>query len=186
MTAVFLSRSDGAFVAIVMGVSAYLLFSRYARRLLVIAAFIGCILVVLPDTRSYLTRALIEGSLSSRIILWENTFRLFRDHPIQGAGLGNFQHMVGAYRTSPDHEVLTYPHMIVFNFWGELGVVGLSAGVGMVSLALKRIWEDIHRAKQSFCIALFCVWITVLVHGLVDVPFFNNDLSFLWWLLVWA
>jgi O-antigen ligase len=133
-----------------------------------------------------MTRAFTEGSLGSRNVLWENTSRLLADRPIQGAGLGSFQKVYKRYRTSSNQELLVYPHMIVLNFWVELGVVGLSAGAGIVYLSLKNAWQRIQRQKHAVFIALLCVWITVLVHGLIDVPFFNNDLSFLWWLLVWG
>jgi hypothetical protein len=32
--------------------------------------------------------------------------------------------------------------------------------------------------------ALLGAWTTILIHGLVDVPYFKNDLSVLWMLLV--
>jgi len=186
LVAVLLSRSDGALVGLMVGIFAYLFFSRHARRLLIIVVFTVCLFIAVPDTRSYMTRAFTEGSLGSRNVLWENTSRLLADRPIQGAGLGSFQKVYKRYRTSPNQELLVYPHMIVLNFWVELGVVGLSAGAAIVYLSLKNAWQRIHRQKHAVFIALFCVWITVLVHGLIDVPFFNNDLSFLWWLLVWG
>lgn len=186
LIAILLSRSDGALVAFIVGVSAYLLFSRHARRFLLIAVFLGCLLMAVPDTRTYITRAFTEKSAGTRIVLWENTFHLLQDHPIQGAGLGTFKDLYKFYRTSPKQESPTYPHMIILNFWVELGVVGLSAVAGMVYVTLQNTWHRIHREKHFALTGLFCVWVTVLVHGLVDVPFFNNDLSLLWWLLVWA
>ena len=48
---------------------------------------------------------------------------------------------------------------------------------------LMNYWKVKNRENQKIYLVLIAVMVAILVHGLVDVPYFKNDLSVFWWLL---
>ncbi|MFA5184506.1 MAG: O-antigen ligase family protein [Patescibacteria group bacterium] len=85
-------------------------------------------------------------------------------------------------------EIYLYPHNIILNFWSELGLFGLLIFIWLIikylfgSFRLKRILERAQSPDQYLVLGLATALITMIVHGLVDVPYFKNDLAVMFWL----
>jgi hypothetical protein len=74
---------------------------------------------------------------------------------------------------------------MVLNVWTELGLAGFAACAGLLTIvlaALRRAHADGWR--DTAAVAVLLAFGGMLVHGLVDVPYFKNDLSALTWLLL--
>jgi len=87
-------------------------------------------------------------------------------------------------------EIYLYPHNILLNFWSELGLAGCSCLFGLLEsfcLFQSRVYKNtkykIPNTKYLF-LGLFCSMIVIIIHGLVDVPYFKNDLACLFWILM--
>jgi len=89
-------------------------------------------------------------------------------------------------------EIYLYPHNIFLNFWSELGILGALVFVWLIFkyllISFSFFWfnKKINRnpINRYLSLGLFGAMITILVHGLVDVPFFKNDLSALFFILL--
>jgi O-antigen ligase len=105
-------------------------------------------------------------------------------------------------------EIYMYPHNIYLNFWSELGIFGMLLfcwifvkfiylgfrnlkliGNCLPSEALAKVGklEIRNRDKASLKYlntGLICSMVVILIHGLVDVPYFKNDLSVIFWVLI--
>lgn len=85
-------------------------------------------------------------------------------------------------------EIYMYPHNIVLNFWTELGLAGLLLFAWIIAKYFRiwilefRIWKN--RIELPLLVGLAAAMVALLVHGLVDVPYFKNDLSAIFWLLL--
>ncbi|NTU99155.1 hypothetical protein HGA64_04085 [Candidatus Falkowbacteria bacterium] len=85
-------------------------------------------------------------------------------------------------------EIYMYPHNIVLNFWTELGLVGLLLFAWFIGKYYFSLWSLAFRLKNAIevrpvIIGLAAAMVAFLVHGLVDVPYFKNDLAVIFWLL---
>ncbi len=83
-------------------------------------------------------------------------------------------------------EIYLYPHNIFLNFWVELGLLGL---VVYLIITIKFFSKLLILLKKRYTnkllnLGLLASMTTIIVHGLVDVPYFKNDLSILFWLLL--
>lgn len=118
-----------------------------------------------------------------RACLWQGTRALLIDHPILGVGLNGFNLTYPRYATC-DQEDFQYPHNIVLNTWTELGLAGLAVFAWIYWTAFRLITRSHGHwlIKTTFIGAL----VYSLVHGLVDVPYFKNDLSLEFWILIAA
>lgn len=80
-------------------------------------------------------------------------------------------------------EVYMYPHNFVLNVWSELGLAGLILFIFVIVKSIKYLVLSI---KNCDCIALGLLgsFIVIIIHGLVDVPYFKNDLAVMFWVFV--
>jgi len=114
------------------------------------------------------------GTATIRMCVWEGTRNLLLDKPLIGAGLRSFQTVYSKDYTTCDAEPLAYPHNILLNFWVEIGIVGL-AGV------LLLLYKSINGTSSMVVSAILMYWV---IQGMVDVPYFKNDLSLLFWITI--
>lgn len=82
-------------------------------------------------------------------------------------------------------EIYMYPHNIFLNFWSELSLFGL---IVFIWLLVKFFWVAASLFKKSndndklLLITAMAAMTTIIIHGMVDVPFFKNDLAIIFWL----
>lgn len=180
-----LAVSRGALLG--LGVAAVIAGAWSARRWLwwglCACAVVG--LLVLPSTRAQLTRLVTTKDTSAdvRTVLWQGTWSMLKDRPLVGAGLGAFPTVYNRYRLPKHIELLQYPHNLFLNVWSELGITGLLFTVGVLFWLSTRLFYQLRR-RQTEAVGVFLAWLVLFIHGLVDVPFFKNDLAILTVLLL--
>jgi len=177
-----------AFAAVVVGLA---LSHRRRLPLLGAAAAVAVLLFLLPPIRQ---RVLIEtqnvygNTVVSRLELWTATLNLLRERPLQGAGLAGFEERVAPFF----HHVHTSasfvdPHNLVLNFWVETGLLGLLAMAWIIFVGFRVSWKGWRAGAEGwrpYQLGVLLALVGVLVHGLVDVPYFKNDLSLEFWTLL--
>jgi len=87
-------------------------------------------------------------------------------------------------------EIYLYPHNIFLNFWSEIGLLGALVFMWLIfksiyiSLKLTITYGREKHGEKYLALGLMSALITILVHGLVDVPYFKNDLAVMFWLFL--
>jgi O-antigen ligase len=81
-------------------------------------------------------------------------------------------------------ERLIYPHNIALNFWTEIGFFGMLSTVGILGY-LFYLGFKIYKNDILWGAGLVGTLIVIVTHGLVDVPYFKNDLAMLFWIIAW-
>jgi len=187
-----LTLSRGSWLALV--VMAVVAAALHPRRKLLLAGCLAALVVavVLPPVRHRITNELNPNnpanSLVTRAHLWHATLDLIGAHPFTGAGLAGFQTAIGPYRAEVHDlsgQTHAYPDQLELDFWVELGVLGFVALMGFL-LELVRYLAPAVRAgprDHPWAAALTIAWVAVVIHGLVDSPYWKNDLAAEWWLL---
>jgi len=122
-----------------------------------------------------------SGTGTIRLCVWEGTKSLLKDHFIFGAGLSGFREMYSKKYITCDAEPLEYPHNIILNFWSETGLLGLLSFILIIVFYFQFLMQQKAGALKAAFAAAMLYWV---VHGLVDVPYFKNDLSLEFWVLV--
>lgn len=185
------ARSKGAILGIGIGLTSYAVFWKPYRKYF-IGLFVGAFLIIAVSMPSLLSlqgtsNVAGGGSVDIRVMQWHETARLLTDHPIIGAGLAGYQIKIAAYHSESYIETFLYPHNIVLNFWVETGLLGMMAIVWVIITSIilgVRTIQKIDMRERHLVMAVFGGFITILAHGLVDVPFFKNDLAVLFWVFV--
>ncbi|MFA5936208.1 MAG: O-antigen ligase family protein [Patescibacteria group bacterium] len=176
LVAAALAKSDGGLIALAAAAFISLVIKKETRRYAIIAAILGTIVIaVIPTTRDIATKQLFfkEWSGKVRLVMWGETKTMLFDRPIQGAGLGNFPNAIKPYHKATWMEIFQYPHNILLNLWSETGLLGV--------LAFGWILVTWIRHGRFDALPIITV---ILVHGLVDVPYFKNDLAIAFWMMI--
>lgn len=193
LTAVLLAQSDGGLLAIAVSILVALCMHRRTRRAAIGLAIAGLTLVYLiQPLRTHIEDKLFfkEWSGQVRTVIWQETVAMLRDtstklglaRPLLGAGLAAYRTAILPYHQATWMEVFQYPHNILLNLWSETGLLGLVAFAWILIVWIKtgRLRSD----RTGSCDVIIPVIAAILVHGLVDVPYFKNDLAVAFWLLI--
>lgn len=108
---------------------------------------------------------------------WKEMVELLVDRPITGAGIAGYGEALVPYHKDTQYEIFEYPHNLFLNFWTELGLLGLIGLIIFIGIILKLLIQK-EEPDDKTVIFLTAI-LTMLIHGLVDVPFFKNDLAIL-------
>lgn len=148
-----------------------------------VAIFAVLVCVLVSPIRDALTKKFTfnEWSGTVRRVMWQETVTMLETRPIFGAGLSGYQTAVAPFHPAKDVEIFQYPHNEFLNVWSELGILGLLMWAWITWKFTKS--TDLRKTdkNQAFRIAAAAAILTMFIHGLVDVPYFKNDLALLTW-----
>ncbi|MDD2681054.1 MAG: O-antigen ligase family protein [Patescibacteria group bacterium] len=145
---------------------------------------------------------------------WAETMVMLNDDRIiSGAGLNNYQetvapfHQEGIFVKNDDPEfhrhvvwnaeyrakvwqpveIYLYPHNIFLNFWTEITLFGALLFMWLIAryyYDALRLLKTLDREKRNITLGLIGAMSAIVIHGLVDVPYFKNDLAIIFWLII--
>ena len=184
LTAILFSFSQGAWVALGAGLVVWMYLVGY-KKIAVITVVLGLVVVfAVPSLRAAVLFQDQAGR--NRITLLKHSVAYLKDSPqnfIFGAGIRQyFRKVEKPYYNPEELERLIYPHNILFNFWTEIGLPGVFGFFGLIICWFVNVWREKKSNKLIFA-SLMATMIVILIHGLVDVPYFKNDLAFLSWII---
>ncbi len=183
-TGLLLSLSRGGWLGLATAIGVYVLVAgnrKIIKSALIAGALIVLIVIVVPNLR-YRVLLPFRGEKSSvaRLSLWDTGWKMVKDSPVAGKGLLGFSNNWYAYNTDQNLDHYPAPHNIALNFWVDTGLLGLLSFFGLLGLA---IWRGLRNKEDAVRLGLTLACIAIIVHGLVDIPYFKNDLALLFWML---
>ncbi|HKZ34641.1 MAG TPA: O-antigen ligase family protein [Patescibacteria group bacterium] len=192
-----LTKSRGTFLGL-LALEVFMLFS-YVNRMfpakrvlirgivsvLIIATVVGSIFFLQSKQKeAHSVTSTYRGSdtFLVRTIVWETSYRMIKDNPILGVGLDGFrERYLIDYRPSFVLEDFQYPHNLILTLWLETGILGVLSFLFLLIF----VTQMILKKDQDFLgWGITGGFLYLFVHGLVDVPYFKNDLSMAFWLLI--
>lgn len=137
---------------------------------------------------SSITNFSSRSSLASRQTIWKVSEVLIKKQPIVGIGPGNFQSSYLAMQPvfEPFLEwAVPQPHNIFLAFWLQTGVVGLIGFIVLLFSVFHMLWKVFRNKKNTALAAsVFAFFLYTILHGIIDTPYWKNDLSFLFWIFL--
>jgi O-antigen ligase len=170
-----LSYTRGIWLSMVTAVAIFGLL--YLKRVkLFLGATLGVVLLVaVLSPSALLTRVRSMGQLDTnveRLLLWETTWNMLRDHPVLGVGVGNYRDAQDAYIREEVSLPMTRTH--AHNIWlqiaAERGVLGLLAFFWLTVAIFKEAISGLHRLRAGGGIRF-----ALLAGGLAGITGFYLD-----------
>jgi len=183
---IILAKSAGGLVAAAAAFFAVGVSRKKTRAMTIIFAALACIIVLFAPQAKGLREQIFMQDWSGRVhrIGWSESWAMLKDHPLFGAGLSGYPAAVAPYHHAQGVEIFQYPHNLFLAAWSELGLMGL---IGFIIILVWFFWKVFRRNRPSSIVHrpfMAAAMIAILVHGLVDVPYFKNDLAMMFWLFV--
>jgi O-antigen ligase len=119
-------------------------------------------------------------TIRGRLSIFSDTISMLREHPVFGTGLGGYHYLFRG--TIPE----IYPHDMWLTFWVEVGLLGMVAFAVIFFGLLYRGWRAYAHTSGFYRALLWGVAGSLVlwgVHGLVDSPYWKNDMSIEFWIL---
>lgn len=185
LIAILFTKSQGGLLALVLGVMVFVYLVGYKKIILTAAliAFIG------GGTLIFFPRVLPlhYKSGGNRLTLWTYSVNYLTESPqhfVLGTGIRQFFRKIQKPFYNPKQmERLIYPHNIFLNFWTEIGLFGLLGAAGLVGVLFTVSYKWYRLGNKLAGATLLAGLVVLIVHGLIDVPYFKNDLAMEWWIL---
>jgi len=187
--AILTSVTEAAWIAVPTTLFFFSLFSPKTRRFTVPIVFLLTIFIfTIPQVREPVLQKVLLQDYSGqvRISQWKDASSFLQDHLILGAGLSGYPTLIEPYHSRPENEIFQYPHNVLLNTWVELGLLGIIAFLWIGILAAQTVIRS-ARGKEHLAIigvASLAALSEMFIHGLVDVPYFKNDLSVMTWIFL--
>lgn len=102
-----------------------------------------------------------EQTTKSRFTIWKMSFRGFKEHPILGWGLENYDIVFNKYYEPelwPQEPWFDRAHNVVFDWLIAGGVLGLAAYLSIFISALYMMWKTRDRVAGTVFLSLFAVY----------------------------
>ena len=188
--AIIYTGSQGSWLGIFSGLI-FFFFIFFSKKWT--ALFAAVILILgfsIPALREKILPILLFKDLSgqNRIILWQMAKDFLLASPLNfifGSGIGGFAQIQNQLRNPLKMEPLLYPHNLILNFWLEIGLLGLFGFFGVIISFFKKAQEALNiNFSSALSAGLMAGMIYIIIHGLIDVPYFKNDLAIIFWILI--
>ncbi len=136
---------------------------------LFIVILVGAGIVFSPFGQSVLQRR------DDRLTVWHNSLDLAGDYPFTGVGLGGFDMAYSSYVVLLHVSYITHASNLYLDVWLEQGLAGLAAFAGLIVVSVLPVVESLSRGApvSRWQIAAFASLGVVLLHGVVDDPFYG-------------
>ncbi len=186
--ALFFTQSYSAIIGIFGAIGLYVLYLILWKTKRKKAAITGFILLTLTFAVIVITQINTpkfkqfldwenRSSTSVRLEVYEISWSLINEEPLTGIGPGLFQ---AEYQTRGQKNLghiplewnIPHPHNIFFAFWLNAGLLGLVA-----------LFSFLFFVHKRFTYPLIAFW-GIIIHGIFDTPFWKNDLSMIFWLIL--
>jgi putative inorganic carbon (HCO3(-)) transporter len=189
------ARAEGAIVAIALVLFLGGLFYGSARKWFLALLLVFALLIFsYPSFGSKITEKIFLRDLSGRlrINIWQGAGQMIKDAPLLGHGLGAYQVLAPQYQKpyyGPDGSGLVsvethpYPHNLFLALWLELGLVGVVIFFLILFHFFKIGFQEMKK-EPILSSSLMGSMLVILVYGLVDTPYFKNDLAILFWVII--
>lgn len=152
--------------------------------ILIVATILGTWFLFRPDFNASSGRVVSSNNIRWQI--WQTSIEMIKDRPILGVGLGNYQNAFSELTKDRVNfkefiaPLALSPHNVFLMFYLTTGLLGLLAFTWLLVLFY---YIGFKEFKNDWAKILLSGMTALVLQGLVDTPYFKNDLVLIFWLI---
>ncbi len=179
-----LSVSRGAMLGVLVALIFISFFSVWKKWIWLGLAGLVIVAFLIAPVRTNIIGVFQASDVSTdvRLVMWQGAWRIIEDNPVAGTGLASFPVVYEDYKEASHTEFFPNPDQLILTLWIEMGLAGLTLFMWLVVKFFTAGSNYLRR--NPYVVGLFAAMIALLVHGMLDTPYFKNDLAVQWWILV--
>ena len=179
-------------VAIVCAVLLIYYMFKSKRNLAVSIIFIALISTVLVNNPKFMHRLdTIDDfnkyqSNTERILIWQSAWKMFKDHPILGVGLGQYTENYQKIYISPQAKEpqLGHAHNNFMQMLAENGIVGFAGFVTMFGYIIFKNLLAWFKVKNVYALMIVSATVCLLLQGFTEYNVGNSAVIKMYWLVL--
>ncbi len=189
LACIALTFTRGAWLGLAVGFLFLGMYSREARRAVIVAVTVGAVGIygllastdLVSGAAQRLSIAALSGAVADRAITFSSGMRVIADFPVFGVGPGQFEEVVsGSWRYSATdfgtNVSATNPHNSILYATSTVGIPG---GVLLAIVFVSALWIVWVRTRQGLVPpALFALSLGFLAQNMTNNLFFNPQIMF--------
>lgn len=128
----------------------------------------------------------VVSSNNVRWQIWQTSIEMIKKQPVLGAGLGNYQNAFGELTQDRVNfkeyisPLALSPHNVFLMFYLTTGLLGFLAFIWLLIIFYRIGFSEF---KNDWAKILMATMTALILQGLVDTPYFKNDLVLIFWLI---
>lgn len=123
----------------------------------------------------------VDPSNNARFVFWNECYRIFKEHPILGVGLG--QAKAEYKKTGKLTWVFTHAHSNLFQMLSENGLVGFMGYLCFVGYYLKESFLRFASKKCPMALIIASSTLALFIQGITEYNFGNSAVMKAYWLI---
>jgi len=175
--------SRGGWLSFLLGVILMLFLSRRLKIIFPIIFIFLIILILIPTLRERAIFTFQKGGDATRFNIWEAAFRMIKENPFLGKGIGTFMDYFPKYTQNLG---VQYAHNCFLQIWAETGIFSLLSFLlfaGSILLRGIRYLGTVPVRGFPFLIGLISSFFAFLVGSFFDTHLYSLQLSVLFWFI---
>ena len=172
-----LTFSRGAWVGF-FALLLFTLFLKQERFGVVLLLFFFVFVLIIPFFRMRLLAIFMPGGDSSRFILWNVSWRMIKENPFVGKGIGTFMQRFTFYAPNV---LVSYAHNCYLQIWAETGIFSLLSFFAFLGILFFRGIRAFRLNNDYYLLGVMSGLFGFLVHSFFDNQFYTLHLSALFW-----
>jgi len=189
-----LTQSRGGILGTLIGIAGVALWREKKFAWLLGAAIFALIILIAlgygnAPADSFLRIDAANGTLASRMEVWQRGWMMVQDFPITGIGIGTYNqiaHLLYPFFIAAPDEIVPHAHNQFLQVAVDMGAPGLIAYVALLSGYLFMCWRGYVRTKdtliRALCVGLFCGMLAHHVFGLTDAFILGTKPGIVMWI----
>lgn len=191
----YLTGSRAGFLAAAAGIVFFLILHFWSKIksksvyrvglfVLILIAVLGSAYAFRPNFKASSGRVVSSNNIRWQI--WQTSIEMIKSHPVLGVGLGNYQNAFSELTKNRVNfkeyisPLALSPHNVFLSFYLTTGLLGFLA---FVWLLISFYCIGFKEFKNDWAKILLAVMTALILQGLVDTPYFKNDLVLIFWLI---
>jgi len=152
------------------------------------AVILAAVIWQLPSVKMADLLKFDRSSWQSRLVVWQAAAAILKNHWVLGIGPGMFQSFYLDYQKyfpSYLEWAVPQPHNLFLAWWLQAGLAGFIGFLWLLKNFFRRIKNNLKPSflgkEGAISIILAAAMVYFLFHGLVDTPYWKNDLALIFW-----
>lgn len=129
-----------------------------------------------------------QSSSHARLEVWQTALLMIKEHWWTGIGLGQFEQRYVEFASRIFHPpvqlVMLHAHNLLLAFWLNAGLLGLLGFFGILIIFFTQVIRTWSHRRDPLLTSVGIAMIAILAHGLLDTPYWKNDLAAVFWIVV--
>lgn len=181
-----LTYSRGSWLGFIIVIFFMIVLFRKARFLFFLLIIFIFLLLFLPGVKdrsifSFVPPNSIIWNDADRFQMWQTAFRMIKENPFLGKGVGTFMEYFAKYKPNL---YVQYAHNCFLQIWAETGIFSLISFLLFVGWAFYHGIKKFIKNHDFILLGLISAMLGFLVHGFFDTDLYSLQISVLFWVFM--